>query len=252
MEMPMFKLIKPTSFPSELKTFFTTKNEFYKPENAQIDGLNLGFNTPDSREVVQKNRSQLFVSQGINESEVVFCNQVHGTRIAEVDKAGLIPETDGLITNKIGLGLCILVADCAAVLLYDAKIKYVAALHAGWRGAIEGIVPKCLELFKQKGSDLSNLNVFISPCISTASFEVGEEVAVRFPNEVVNRIDFEKPHIDLKRFLELQLESFGINPNQVETHDGCTFSHENEYFSFRRNGKESGRMMGFIQLNEAK
>lgn len=244
----MFNVIKPTTFPSGIKTFFTTKNEFYKPKNAQIEGLNLGFNTPDSREVVNGNRSQLFASQEINENEVVFCNQVHSANIAEVVQAGLIPETDGLITNTKGLGLCILVADCAAVLLYDAKINYVAALHAGWRGAAEGIVPKCLEIFKQKGSDLSQLSVFISPCISAAKFEVGEEVAANFPEEVVNRTDFEKPHIDLKRFLQKQLDSFGISQNQVETHDGCTLSQESDYFSFRRNGKQSGRMMGFIQL----
>ena len=244
----MFDIIIPEKINSTVHSFFTKRSTDFNQAGAKISGLNLGFNTPDSREVVLKNRADIFSNHGIDSSKVVFCNQVHGTNIVEVSEPGLIPDTDGLITNKQGLGICILVADCAAVLMHDDQIGYVAALHAGWRGAVGGIVPKCLELFKEKGSNLSQVTAFVSPCISEAKFEVGFEVADQFPEKVVNRIDYEKPHVDLKRFLELQFESFGVDLNQVQIHDGCTLSQERDYYSFRRNGKESGRMMGFIQL----
>lgn len=243
------EIIQPQLFSSSVKAFFTKKNEFLGNSNALVLGLNLGFNTPDSTERVKQNRRILFDEYGIDIDKTVFCNQVHGTTIQEVSEPGLIPETDGVITSVDGLGLCILVADCAAVLIQDEEIGFIAALHAGWRGAVGGIVPQCLALFKQKGSSLTQVKAFISPCISTAKFEVGDEVAAQFPEKFVFRNGYEKPHVDLKGFILEQFIEWGVPNEQIEVNQGCTFSDYSQFYSYRREGKQSGRLMGFIQKN---
>jgi polyphenol oxidase len=244
----MLSVLKPELFKNNVTAFFTQKNEHFVQEKAQISGLNLGFNTPDSKETVRANRKQLFDSYGINEDSVVFCNQVHGTAIKEVSESGFVDQTDGLITKTRSLGLCILVADCAAILFYDTETGYIGALHAGWRGTQGRILPKALDMLIQKGSSLKQVHFFISPCISQAEFEVGQEVADLFPSEVVNRIDYEKPHIDLKKMLQLQLNEYGVFDSQIEVNQSCTFQDSEQYYSYRREGKNSGRLMAFIQL----
>jgi YfiH family protein len=243
----MIDVIQPSLFSPQVKAFFTQKNSHFS-DNRLIPGLNVGFNTQEERQQIEENRKIIFNSYSIDAKKVAFGNQVHGTQVVEVFQAGLQSDTDGLITNSKELGLAILVADCAAILLHDEQIGYVGALHAGWRGAIGGILPHTLSLFKAKGSDLSQLKVFISPCISAAKFEVGEEVASQFPENVVIRELNLKPHIDLKAFISMQFQENGVNLKQVEVHAGCTLSDSKAYYSYRREGKQSGRMMAFIQL----
>lgn len=240
-------VIQPQLFSAQVKAFFTQKNAHFT-ENRLIPGLNVGYNTQEERRQVQENRKLIFDTLGIDAKHIALGNQVHGTHVAEVSEAGLQDKTDGLITNQKGLGLAILVADCAAILLHDPQIGFVGALHAGWRGAVGGILPRALSIFKEKGSDLSQLRAFISPCISSAQFEVGEEVASQFPEHVVIRGVYEKPHVDLKAFLACQFQDAGVDLQQVEVHDGCTFEDAQSYYSYRREGNKSGRMMAFIQL----
>jgi len=244
----MINVIEPNLIKTGVKAFFTQKNEQFSQKESRISGLNLGFNTPDAKETVLNNRKHLFQSYGIDSETVVFCNQVHGINVEEVTSPGFIDSTDGLITSEKNLGLCILVADCAAILFHDKESGFIGALHAGWRGTHGRILPKALEMLQEKGSSLKEINFFISPCISLAKFEVGNEVANEFPEEVVNRTGFEKPHIDIRKMLLLQLQEFGIQQDQIEVNNQCTFEDENNFYSFRREGKQSGRLMAFIQL----
>ncbi|TNE69943.1 peptidoglycan editing factor PgeF [bacterium] len=243
----MVEVEKPKFSGAKVKAFFTLKNEHFA-EDRLIPGLNVGFNTSENREQIIKNRKQIFDSYYIDDSNVAFGNQVHGTHIELVEQPGLYANTDGLLTCEKGIGLAILVADCAAILLYDEESNSVSALHAGWRGAIGGILLKALDMFKAKGSSLKKIQAFVSPCISAAQFEVGEEVAAQFPEEVVIRGIYEKPHIDLKLFLKNQFLEAGVNMENVEIHDGCTLSEASNYYSYRREGKQSGRMMAYIEL----
>ncbi len=247
MNDPMIHIIQPRLFSTQVKAFFTQKNAHFT-ENRLIEGLNVGFNTQEERHQIIENRKLIFDSFGISAEQIALGNQVHGTHIAEVSEAGLQKETDGLITNQKGLGLAILVADCAAILLHDVQIGFIGALHAGWRGAIGGILSRTLSNFKEKGSDLTQLRAFISPCISAAQFEVGEEVASQFPDHAVIRGVYKKPHVDLKAFLAFQFQDAGVDLQQVEVHDGCTLEDAQSYYSYRREGNKSGRMMAFIQL----
>ncbi len=170
--------------------------------------------------------------------------------IGFVSEGGTYPSTDGLVTKIPGLTLAIQVADCAAVLLWDATNNVIAALHVGWRGAAGNIVLRGIEEVVRQGGEAKHLKAFVSPCISQKNFEVGIEVAEQFPDRVVNYTDFEKPHVDLKAFINNQLRSAGISEQNIEIRPECTIDDADQFYSFRREGKNSGRMMALISIQE--
>lgn len=234
----------------DIRAWFTLKNpEFRRPGQA-IAGLNMGFNTPEKKEQVAKNRLALLNNLNIDSDWVAYADQVHSNRVQFVTAAGTYPSTDGLITKVPGLTLAIQVADCAAVLLWDAEHHVIAALHAGWRGAVAGIIPGGIQKMKEQGADPSKIKAFVSPCISQKNFEVGMEVAEQFPDQFVDYTGFEKPHVDLKNFIRHQLLDEGISDHQIEIREECTISEAGRFYSYRREGSQSGRMLALIQISE--
>ena len=241
--------IEPTIFNSErISSWFTKKGESFQ-DSFKIEGLNLGFNTAEDEEVVKGNRNFLANAISTPIADIAFANQVHGSDIAEVTSGGIYDNIDGFVTKKKGLALAIQVADCAAVLLADSNEGVIGAVHAGWRGAEADIVPNAIREMIDLGANLKDIKVFISPCISEENFELGEEVANKFPNEFINRESYSKPHLDIKNFIENQLLNAGIYGSNIEIESSCTYSDIN-YYSYRRDGKKAGRMMGIIKLND--
>lgn len=244
-------LIKPNQLEAKgINAWFTLKNKDFGYHDNAIPGLNLGFNTPEKKELVAKNRLSLLTGLQIDPEWVAYADQVHSNRIRVVTEGGTYPSTDGLITKIPGLTLSIQVADCAAVLLWDSHNKVIGALHAGWRGAAGDIVPKGIKMMKEQGANLQTVKVFVSPCISLENFEVGQEVADQFPDEFIDYEHYEKPHLDLKAFLKFQLEQSGIPQSHVEIRKECTIADEEHFYSYRRERERSGRMMGLIQIAE--
>ena len=234
----------------EIRAWFTLKNQEFQRPGQDIAGLNLGFNTPEKKEQVAQNRLALLNNLSIDADWVAYADQVHSNRVQFVTDGGTYPSTDGLVTKVPGLTLAIQVADCAAVLLWDAKNSVIAALHAGWRGAVGDIIPKGIQMMKAQGADTSKIKAFISPCISLKNFEVGMEVAEQFPDQFVNYTDFEKPHVDLRNYINYQLSDEGVPINQIEIQEECTISETDKFYSYRREGKQSGRMLALIQISE--
>lgn len=246
-----FSLIKPNFADNEgVRAWFTRKNQMYGTETHSIPGLNLGFNTSEKKELVTKSRLELLANLDIDPDWVAYADQVHSNRIRFVTEGGTYPTTDGLITKIPGLTLAIQVADCAAILLWDAANKVIGALHAGWRGAAGNMAPMGVEKMTEQGAHPQKIKAFVSPCISLKNFEVGQEVADQFPEMFVNYEGYKKPHLDLKGFLKQQLMETGIPDSQVEIRDECTIGDAKQFYSYRREGKQSGRMMGLIQISE--
>lgn len=247
-----FSVIVPRILRDEqdIRAWFTLKNQEFERPGQAIAGLNLGFNTPENKEHVARNRLALLSSLNIDSDWVAYADQVHSNRVQFVTEGGTYPSTDGLVTKVPGLTLAIQVADCAAVLLWDAENKVIAALHAGWRGAVGDIIPRGIKKMKEQGAETSKIKSFVSPCISLKNFEVGIEVADQFPDQFVNNTDFEKPHVDLKSFIKHQLLDKGIPGNQIEIREECTISEAEKFYSYRREGNESGRMLALIQISE--
>lgn len=242
--------IKPESL-NQLKgihAWFTCKNSGWKIDNQEVPGLNLGFNTGERREVIESHRNSLVGFLNIQESDIAYADQVHGTRVQTVSEGGTYGDTDALVTQVPGLALAIQVADCAAVLLADEKQKVIAAVHAGWRGAAGGILPAAINRMIELGARAENIKAFVSPCISQKHFEVGHEVAEQFPEQFVDYESYKKPHVDLKAFLNYQMQEMGFPDTSIEIHKGCTVAEVERFYSYRREQKQSGRMLGIIQL----
>jgi YfiH family protein len=144
-------------------------------------------------------------------------------------------------------------ADCIPVLLYDKRNLVVAAAHAGWRGTVGGIVQKTLTTMRQEyGTDMNDVLACIGPGISLESFEVGDEVYESFSKAGydMNRIakKYDKWHIDLWEANRIQLEEVGVKHANIETAGVCTYKEYHDFFSARRLGIKSGRILSGIML----
>lgn len=210
--------------------------------------LNLGRSTQDAPEAVDENRRRFFGALGFTPEQAAIAGQVHSADVAMVDAPGLYVGTDGLVTATPGLLLCISAADCAAVLFADAEARVVGACHAGWRGCVGGIVGETVRQMEALGADGARLRAFVSPCISQAVFEVGEEVAARFDAAFVHPAQGGKAHVDLKGQLRAQLLAAGLDAAHVDVSNDCTVLMPHAYFSHRASGGTTGRMMGVIGL----
>lgn len=160
---------------------------------------------------------------------------------------------DALVTNLPGYCLCISTADCVPVLLYDPQNKVVAAIHAGWRGTVARIVEKTISVMSRHyGSQGKDIIACIGPSISLEAFEVGDEVyqafyEAGFDMNLIARKEA-KWHIDLWEANRQQLLSLGVKPENIEVSGICTYYNNEDFFSARRQGIRSGRILSGILL----
>lgn len=207
---------------------------------------------------IEENFRRALAAMGCAGRRVVQVHQVHGSGVrvvhrdspsAELD--GPDPKADAIVTDDPGVVLAVRVADCCPVLLWAEDGRAVAAVHAGWRGVVAGVVQAaCLALRQLAGP--ARLHASIGPCIGVESFEVGPEVVAAFdvlfadaagPPVVAARMSSGKAHIDLKAALARQLAGAGVHA--IATDPRCTVR-DAEFFSHRRDRGVTGRMIGAI------
>jgi hypothetical protein len=162
---------------------------------------------------------------------------------------------DALVTDQPGIMVAVRTADCVPILMHDPKRRVVAAVHAGWRGAVAGIVPKTLTLLESRfGSQPEQIRISIGPSAGLCCYEVDEPVLDRlcrgFPawNNVVRMKGKAKAHLDLKMLVKEQAQASGIDPKSITTVNLCTICHEDLFFSYRREGKINGTMVSAVGL----
>lgn len=137
-------------------------------------------------------------------------------------------------------------ADCAPILLVDAKCRKVAAVHAGWRGAVTGVAPKTLEAMVARwGTGPEEIHAAIGPCIGPCCFEVGPEVAIQF-GEPAARV-----RIDLAGFIRRQLLDAGVPETQIYLAGLCTYCRADLFHSFRRDREKAGRLLSVIGVKSS-
>lgn len=221
---------------------YASREKFNRSEF--ISGLNFGENTRTPMPVVKRNLDVLNREIKHN-SNFALAEQVHGADVSVVSEPGYYTGIDGVVTSKKNLVIGIKVADCAAILLSDPVNGIIAAVHAGWRGAAAGILSIALDKMKTAGAELGNIICYISPCISVQNFEIGEEVAEKFPAQFIDRSIGQKPHLNLKEFLSTQLNDAGVSISNIEIDSRCTID-DTSFYSFRRERDKAGRMLAFI------
>lgn len=222
----------------------------------------------DNEEDVQRNQGDLRRALGANLKGLFIPQQVHGTEIGCVDASFLslslgeqqekLNGVDAIVTNEPGCCICVSTADCVPLLVYDRVNCVAAAIHAGWRGTVERIVTKTLAFMQEKfGTQGKDVLVAIGPSISLESFEVGQEVYDTFREKGFNmsgisiwKAETQKHHIDLWEANRVQLREFGIPEDQIECAGICTYLRHAEFFSARRLGIKSGRMLSGIMINK--
>lgn len=215
------------------------------------EGLSVSGYTGDEEVHVRRSLERLAECLGVRPEDVIMPRQTHSTAVRRVGHGVGQEElygVDGLVTTEPGIVIGVNTADCLPVLLADSRARVVAAVHAGWRGAVAGIVMNAVDEMVSAGASREDIRVYIGPSIHSCCFEVGEEVAREFPKRFVIRAGGAKPHVDLQGFVTWQLTENGVKPENIEDSDECTRCRPELYFSARALGINSGRNFSFIGL----
>lgn len=235
------------SFP-EIKAFTTTKKS--------LGSGSVRF-TGDHEKVYAGKRRELARLLGLEVRQLVFPRQTHSANVTVVDSVPdiEIADTDALVTNKSGICLCVQTADCVPVLLFDCQKKVLAAVHAGWRGTVAKIVGQTIAKMKtQYGCNPQHILAAIGPAVGPRVYEVGDEVvnavraAVPRSEETLQKFPSGKFHVDLWQANRNILTDCGVLEKHIEVLAECTVANNAKYYSARRDGIDTGRMVSGIIL----
>ncbi len=244
---------------------FTTRRGGVSPP--PFDGLNLagsvvspaGQSGPmDGPANLRRNLACLLEALGWGDITPITARQVHGGNVHIATEAlGTPPEADAIITDRPGLAPMVRVADCAPILLADSRGSAVMALHAGWRGVLEGVIKNGITAMADRfATPRQRILAAIGPCIGVDAFEVGEEVAgpfeQRFGAGVVVRGRWgPRPHLDLGGAIVAALGEAGIASEAIDRCELCTFAEAGLFFSHRRDNGRTGRQAAIITPSTA-
>lgn len=217
----------------------------------------------DDPEHIAQNRKALCKLLHIKTDSLVMPHQVHGTGITQIGKTffllsedirrNALEGIDALITNVPGICIGVSTADCIPIIIYDPEHHAAGVVHSGWRGTVANIVEAAIEaMARSYHCRPESLLAVIGPGISLRNFEVGDEVydafaTAGYPMDVIAERK-EKWHIDLPRCCRLQLETVGIPSANISVADICTYDQSDDYFSARKLGTASGRILTGIVL----
>jgi len=247
---------------------------------SQLDGqpvLNLGLTDGDTRENVLENRRRFQAALGGSNLQLISLKQIHSDVVQLFD--GPRSETcqgDASITNRPGLLLAVQTADCVPILLVDPKKRAVAAVHAGWRGTLARIVAKAVgQLQMHYKSKPADLLAAIGPSIGGCCYEVGTEVATQFLSQFAEAPGWfdefrtgDEPNpiqwlnmmppghqpppknvlLDLRKANRAQLLAAGLHASNISVSDLCTACRRDLFFSYRKEGPQTGRLMSVIGI----
>jgi YfiH family protein len=230
-----------------------------------FDSLNLGAKWGDAAATVAENRRRLASAVGVA-GPIYVARQVHGAAVAVV-RAGDDPtaiaaiEADGLCSDDAGVALGVFVADCVPALIVDARSGAVAAVHAGWRGTVAGVLPAAVRALADRfGARPGDLRVALGPSIGACCFEVGADVVAAFASALAGGPAADGPgvvhisprgvrdkwHVDLRLANRLLLERAGVAPDAIDAAADCTHCDHPRFYSYRRDRDRTGQQMGVV------
>lgn len=222
-----------------------------------FSGLNCGHGSSDQTEIVSINRARVAGALGVDADHLMGVHQVHSADVAIVDAPfDTPPRADGIVTKTPKLAISVLTADCQPVLFSDAKAGVVGAAHAGWRGALDGILEATIDAMVSQGATREGISAVIGPSISQSAYEVGPEFFDMFMAEDEGYARFfaggknDRMHFDLPGFGLHRLRDAGIGSAEWTRH--CTYTDADRFYSYRRttHAKEAdyGRLIAAIRL----
>lgn len=255
-DLPVLQSGLLAALPGMKHAFFTRRGGVSK---GIYESLNVGRGSGDDPGDVLENRRRAAAWFGAEPDALNTCYQIHSATAvtAEEPWCGRLPEGDAVVTGRSGLVCAVLSADCAPVLLADPRARVVAAAHAGWQGALNGVVEATLTAMEAKGADRSRVIAAIGPCIAQPSYEVGLEYLDRFETTRPGWARYFRPGdtgdkrlFDLPGFVLDRLADAGVAKADWIGRDTCA---EDDWFfsnrrAFKRGEGDYGRLMTAIML----
>ena len=235
--------------------FFTRKGG---ASSGLYAGLNCGRGSKDQQDVVETNRARVADAMGVAADRLAGVHQIHSATVVVITDPARInaadqPAADALVTALPGVALSVLTADCQPVLFADAQAGVIGAAHAGWKGALSGVLEATVDAMRDLGA--TQIRVVIGPSISQRSYEVGWDFMENFTAEDPEYQRFfsngpnDKPMFDLPGFGLSRLRAAGVEAAWI---GHCTYSDPERFFSYRRtthqNEPDYGRLISAIAL----
>lgn len=218
--------------------------------------LNCGAGSSDVREHIVENKRRVLGELG--GTNLLTLHQIHSPNAVIVAEPWQqAPQADAMATNVPGLALGVLTADCAPVLFADSTARVIGAAHAGWKGAVTGVIESVLEKMESLGAERARIAAAIGPCIGQTNYEVGPEFIARFAEAGADNTRFFLPsenidhwRFDLEGYVANRVRAAGVA--NVKSLSACTYAREEDFFSFRRTThrgeKDYGRQVSAIVL----
>ena len=249
-------------FSKKLKSFNNINHCFFTKNGGVSQGLysslNCGLGSDDKKENILKNLDIVAENIGMNTENLFTMNQTHSNKVVVVNNTNKHIKrvsADALVTNQKNIVLSVLTADCVPLLIYDEVNQIIGSVHAGWKGALGGIIENTFnEILKINKN--GKINVAVGPCIGVNNYEVGQDFYERFIQESIKNKNFfllskkDKLLFDLRKYVNSKFEELKVN--HVENIDFDTFSENKNFFSFRRSKlageKDYGRCISVISL----
>lgn len=221
-------------------------------------GLNVGLGSDDDRTDILENRNRVCRTFSAAPDRLATPHQVHSPDVWTVDRSfdGSRPKADAVVSATPGIVLGVLTADCGPVLLADPAAGVIGAAHAGWSGALSGVMENTIDRMVELGAERERITAGLGPSISAANYEVGPEFVARFiAHDPMNKDHFSPSEkaghslFDLQSYILKRLAGAGICA-QVTGH--CTYAEEEKFFSYRRathrNEPDYGRQISAISI----
>jgi len=236
-----------TLFPNNVRLISTTRILEGGSSIGNFDNFNLALHVDDKQSAVFANRELLLRHYDLP-SAPVWINQTHSKMSVDADSISSIVDADASYSKKPGTVCGVLTADCLPIFVSNKEGTAIGIAHAGWRGLVDGVIESLIESFDSKGE---RLIAHLGPAISQLSFEVGREVRSQY---LLKNKNFEncftylnnKYYLDLYDAARIVLKSLGVS--SISGGDRCTYKESDKYFSYRRDGKCSGRMAHLIWM----
>jgi YfiH family protein len=233
---------------------FTDENFICTFSNRHLKNMSLFYGDTSSSLI---NRNKFLEPLGIDYQDLICAKQIHSNSVRyarEQDKGRgalsydtSIRDTDALITDERKLPLAVFTADCLSIFLYDPKVPAIGLIHAGWRSTKGNITIKTIQLMQELFmTDAASLLAGFGPAIRSCCYEIDKDFNDFFPGSLIERNN--RYYLDLVRINKKQLLDLGIKEKNIIDSGICTSCRSSEFFSYRKEGKNCGRMMSVIML----
>lgn len=239
--------------------FFTRRGG---TSNDTYDSLNCGYGSDDDRDNVTANRARVAMQLGVTPTNLLTAHQIHSPDAAIVNTPfddDNRPRVDALVTKTPGIAVAVLTADCGPLLFADQKNQVVGAAHAGWKGAVGGVIENTLAQMEDMGAERAHITAILGPTISRPNYEVDDAFKTRFVNLEPEYSGFFSAgqrdghhQFDLPAFIMSKLTKEGVGT--AINLDRCTYGEPDEFFSYRRathkNEPDYGRQITAIAITD--